>query len=107
MKDKGFLFKHDNWFDIRIEKGSNKDLTLEKAKEIHAKYWKKKKNIMKTIYKYYKNSNTGKVMKSCDIVGLPIAFYKLNGNLLGENLDTTGFVEISEKKWNRLKRKSK
>ena len=43
MKNRGFLFPHDNWFDIRFEKGSNHDIDLEKAKELHSKYWKKKK----------------------------------------------------------------
>ena len=30
-----------------------------------------------------------------------------DGKGIGENLDTTGFVSISEKKWNRIKRKNK
>jgi len=65
---------------------------------------------MKTIYKYYKNSNTGEVMKSQEftetkIKGTPTYFYGLDGKGIGENLDTNGFVEISEKKWKRLKRK--
>jgi len=65
---------------------------------------------MKTIYKYYKNSNTGEVMKSQEftetrITGIPIYFYALDGSRIGEDLDTTGFVEISEKKWKRLRRK--
>jgi len=66
---------------------------------------------MKTIYRHYKNSNTGKVMKSQEftetkITGIPIYFYSLDGIKIGENLDITGFVEISEKKWERLKRKA-
>ena len=65
---------------------------------------------MKTIYKYYKNSNTGEVMKSQEftetkIKGIPTYFYGLDGKVIGENLDTNGFVEISENKWKRLKRK--
>jgi len=68
------------------------------------------KTIMKAIYKYYKNSNTGEVMKSQDfsetkIKGMPTYFYGLNNICIGENLDINGFVEISEKKWKRLKRK--
>ena len=67
---------------------------------------------MKTIYTYYKNSNTGELMKSQEftelhITGIPIYFYGLNGDKIGENLDTTGFVPISEKNWNRYKRKIK
>ena len=42
-KDKGFLFEHENWFDIRIDKGSNSSIDLEKAKERHSKLWKKEK----------------------------------------------------------------
>jgi len=42
-KAKGFLFEHDNWFDIRIDKGSNESIDLEKAKERHSKLWKKLK----------------------------------------------------------------
>ena len=66
---------------------------------------------MNTIYKHYKNSNTGEAMKSQEftetkITGIPISFYSLDGSKIGENLDTTGFVEISEKKWERLKRKA-
>lgn len=66
---------------------------------------------MKTIYRYYKNSNTGEAMKSqefteTNIKKIPIFFYSLDGSKIGENLDTTGFVEISEKKWERLKRKA-
>jgi hypothetical protein len=65
---------------------------------------------MKTIYTYYKNSNTGEVMKSQEftetsITGIPIYFYGLDGMGIGENLETKGFVKISEKKWDRIKRK--
>ena len=67
---------------------------------------------MKIIYKYYKNSNTGEVIKSkkfteTGITGMPVYFYNLQGELIGENLDVTGFVEMSEKKYNRLERKIK
>lgn len=66
---------------------------------------------MKTTYKYYKNSNTGDLMKSqefteTDITEIPIYFYGLDGKGIGEDLDTTGFVEISKKKWERFKRKA-
>ena len=66
---------------------------------------------MEITYKHYKNSNTGVVIKSQEftetkITGIPIHFYGLDGSKIGENLDTTGFVEISKKKWERLKRKA-
>jgi hypothetical protein len=67
---------------------------------------------MKTVCKYYKNSNTGELISSQEfketrITGIPVYFYGLDGKKIGENLDTTGCVEVSEKKWNRFKRKSK
>ena len=43
MKNKGFLFPHKDWFDIRIEKGSNPKIELYKAQEQHAKLWRKDK----------------------------------------------------------------
>ena len=43
MKHKGFLFPHKDWFDIRIEKGTNHELDLQKAKELHSKFWRKDK----------------------------------------------------------------
>ena len=65
---------------------------------------------MVVIHKYWKNSNTGDLLKSqefteINITGIPIYYYDLNGKGIGENLDIKGFVEISEKKWNRGKRK--
>jgi len=64
---------------------------------------------MKIIYKHYKNSNNGDLIKSQEftetrITGIPIYFYGIEGLKIGENLKTNGYVEISEKKWNRLKR---
>ena len=66
---------------------------------------------MKTIYKYYKNSNTGELISSqkfteTGIKEIPIYFYNIHGMSIGENLELKGFVEISEKKWLREKRKS-
>ena len=43
MKDKEFLFPHENWFDIRIEKGTNDSIELYQAQKQHAKLWKKDK----------------------------------------------------------------
>lgn len=67
---------------------------------------------MKTIYTYYKNSNTGKLMKSQEfkettITDIPVFFYGIDGMSVGENLSTKGFVKISEKTWNRYKRQAK
>jgi len=45
VKNKGFLFPHRNWFDIRIDKGRNSSIDLEIAKERHAKLWKKEKKL--------------------------------------------------------------
>jgi len=60
---------------------------------------------MKSISKYYKNLNTGEFIKSQTftetLIKTPIRFYGINNEFLGENLKLTGFVEISEKKWER------
>lgn len=41
------------------------------------------------------------------IKGIPTYFYGLDGKRIGENLPLDGFVEISEKKWNRYQRQQK
>jgi hypothetical protein len=61
---------------------------------------------MKTIIKFYKNSNTGELIKSqefteTDIKGIPIYFYNTEGKCIGENLSLEGFVEIKEKKFKK------
>jgi hypothetical protein len=61
---------------------------------------------MKTIVKYWKNSNTGELVKSQEftetsITGIPIYFYDIEGKSIGENLDLKGFVEIKEKKFKK------
>lgn len=60
---------------------------------------------MKTIYKYWKNSNTGELIKSQEFtetqIKFPINYYDIDGNQIGENLDLKGFVEIKEKKFKR------
>ena len=66
---------------------------------------------MKAVHKYYKNSNTGELMKSTEytetfIKDIPVYFYGLDGKEIGQNLSTKGFVEISKKKWDRYKRKA-
>lgn len=57
---------------------------------------------MKTIYKYFKNSNTGDLIKSqefteTNITGIPIYFYRNNKSIDTPSLK--GYVEISEKKY--------
>ena len=58
---------------------------------------------MKTILKYWKNSNTGELVKSQEFtetsIDFPIYFYNTEGESIGENLDLKGFVEIKEKKF--------
>jgi len=60
---------------------------------------------MKTVYTYYKNSNTNElIMKQefteTEIKNIPIYYYN-NKRLLIEDPDLIGFVDISEKKFNR------
>ena len=58
---------------------------------------------MKTIIKYWKNSNTGELLKTQEFtettIKFPIYFYNIEGKQVGENLDLKGFVEIKEKKF--------
>lgn len=61
---------------------------------------------MKVINKFWKNSNTGELLKSqefteTDIKGIPIYYYNVEGKEVGENLDLKGFVEIKEKKFKK------
>lgn len=62
---------------------------------------------MITIYKFYKNSNTGDVIMSQEFtetsIDFPINYYRFNESI--DIPDLTGYVEISEKKYNRIKRK--
>ena len=65
---------------------------------------------MKIIYKYYKNSNTGDIIKSQEftetkIKNIPVYFYR-NGREIAY-VDMDGYVEISERKYNRILRKNK
>ncbi len=60
---------------------------------------------MAAEYKYYKNSNTGDLIKSQSFVNTlikhsPVYWYR-NNKSIGENLNIVGYVEISEKKYNR------
>lgn len=64
---------------------------------------------MITTYKYLKNSNTGDVIHSQEFtetdIDFPIYYYRNNESI--DTPDLTGYVEISEKKYNRIKRKQK
>ena len=67
---------------------------------------------MPSKHTFYKNSNTGEVMKAQEfietsITGIPIYYYNLQGKSIGENLNLKGFTVMGEKQWNRLKRKDK
>lgn len=60
---------------------------------------------MKIVYKYFKNSNTGDLIKSqtvteTNIKGFPVYWYR-NGIGIGEDLTPVGYVEITEKKFKR------
>lgn len=61
---------------------------------------------MVTIYKFWKNSNTGQLLKSQEfketsIKDIPINFYDLDGNKVGENLSLKGFAQIKPKKFKK------
>lgn len=61
---------------------------------------------MITNYKYFKNSNTGELIKKqwfeCSTIkNIPEYYYDIHGKCVGENIDLKGFVEISEKKFLR------
>jgi hypothetical protein len=60
---------------------------------------------MKTLYKFYKNSNNGELIKSQEFtetsIKFPTNFYDVEGNKVGENLTLEGFVEIKEKKFKK------
>lgn len=64
---------------------------------------------MITNYKYYKNSNTGVLImkqwfESDIMTNLPICFYNSDSKSI-DTPDLTGFVEISEKKFNQESKK--
>lgn len=67
---------------------------------------------METIVKYYKNSNTGDLIKSQTVVissikGIPVHWYR-DGKSIGENLELpSGYVEVNEKKFNRESKNAK
>lgn len=67
---------------------------------------------MKIINKFYKDSNTGQLMKSTEytdtvVKGIPIYYYDENGKEIGQNLELKGFVEIKEKKFLLCKKQNK
>lgn len=64
---------------------------------------------MKTTYKYFKSSNTGQMVRSqtfteTALKGIPVYFYDIKGEKIGEDLTLNGFVEISERKFLRYKK---
>lgn len=65
---------------------------------------------MEHIRTYYKHSNTGEVISSTESIGsvinFPIRWYDINGQEKG-TFKMEGFVEISSKTFNKLKRKHK
>jgi hypothetical protein len=66
---------------------------------------------MPAEYTYYKNSNTGEIVMKQSFHGysfeVPDHFYDYQKKLIGEDCDLTGFVEISEKRFNREAKKQK
>ena len=65
---------------------------------------------MKTEYTYYKNSNTGELIIQQHFSGIsfnsPDYFYNSKKQII-ENPTLKGFVQISEKKFNRESKKIK
>lgn len=63
---------------------------------------------MKTIRTFYKNSNTGELILKQQFtetkINFPINYYDYNKNPI-ESLSLIGFVEISEKKFDREAKK--
>tara|TARA_R110000796_G_C14214252_1_gene393683 strand:+ start:279 stop:482 length:204 start_codon:yes stop_codon:yes gene_type:complete len=62
---------------------------------------------MVTKYRFLKNHNTGDLIKSqefteTNITGIPIYYYRNNKSIDTPNLK--GYVDVSEKKYNRLMR---
>lgn len=65
---------------------------------------------MKEIRKYWKHSNTGDIIMrqeftKTSIRGIPINYYRDHKSI--DTPDLKGYVEISEKKYNRIVRKNK
>lgn len=60
---------------------------------------------MKVVYKFWKNSNSGDLIRSQEftetgIKGIPIYYYRGKDNI-GENIILEGYVEIKEKTYRR------
>lgn len=60
---------------------------------------------MNVRYSFYKNSNTGELIKKQSFEGtkinFPDAYYKSDGTPFKDKPNLTGFVPISEKKFER------
>lgn len=59
---------------------------------------------MATVHKYFKNSNTGDLIMSQSftdtVIKFPVYWYR-GHKCIGEDLKFEGYVEVSEKKYNR------
>lgn len=63
--------------------------------------------MAKSNYTYYKNNDTGDLVKKHEIssdfiLNIPIRYYDIKGNALGKDdkVNLEGFIEISEEEWN-------
>jgi len=69
-----------------------------------------KHQFMAAVYTYFKNSNTGHIVFRQSFVGIsfkcPDYYYDINKQQI-ETVDLTGYVEISEKTFNRIAKKQK
>jgi hypothetical protein len=65
---------------------------------------------MTVKYTYLKNSNTSEIILKQEWlnsnINFPAYYYDIHEKLIGENLNLIGYVEISKKKFNLLKRKA-
>jgi len=66
---------------------------------------------MSAVYKYYKNSNTGDLIRCQTFpqseysIKFPTYWYRGN-EPIGENLKPVGYVEVSKKKYDRESKKA-
>ncbi len=60
---------------------------------------------MKTTYTYYKNSNTGELIKKQSFSEIPYKqpdyYYNHRNHIIEEKVDLAGYVQITEKKFIR------
>ena len=65
---------------------------------------------MEKVVKYFKHSNSGHIFESIKfihtVINFPTYYYGIDGKKIKEiHIDMNGYVEISEKKFLRLKKK--